>query len=75
MACNLKTAGRRAKWSDIWDSMVVVTLMCSAFDILVFEVIWGLFGAFVSEWNETRKRLAVEQNGVKVGTRGIVVCI
>ncbi len=41
------------------------------FDLLVFEVIFGSFGALVSKWPETRKWLTVEQN-VKFGLLVIV---
>ena len=50
----------------IWDT----------FDLLVFKVILGSFGAFVLKWPVTRKRLAAEQNGVKLGTgREVMTCI
>ncbi len=39
------------------------------FDHLVFKMIWGSFGALVSKLPVTRKRLAVEKNGVKFGAR------
>ncbi len=50
--------------------MVFVTCIWGTFDLLVFKVILGLFSALVSKWPVTRKTLAVEENEVKVGTRG-----
>ncbi len=38
---------------------------------LVFKVISGSFGALVSKWPVSGKRLAVERNGVKFGSRGL----
>ncbi len=38
--------------------------------LLVFNVILGSFGAPVSKWSATPKRLIVERNGVKFGTQG-----
>ncbi len=32
---------------------------------LVFKAIWRAFSALISKWTVTRKRLAVEQNGLK----------
>ncbi len=43
------------------------------YDLLAFRVILEPFGALVSKWPLTRKWLAVEQNGVKFETRGVVV--
>ncbi len=51
-----KTAGRRAKQCEIWDSGG----SCSTIDLLVFNAISGSFRALVSKWPVTRKRLAVE---------------
>ena len=36
------------------------------FDLLVFKAILMSFGAFVSEWTGTRKRLAIERNRVNL---------
>ncbi len=49
MACNLRMASRTAKRSEIWDSEVVVTCntYTGTFDLLVFVVILGSFGALV----------------------------
>ena len=67
----LKTAGRRANRSEIWDSGTLVKYMWCTFDLIVFKVIWRSFGAaLVSKWHLTRKRLVVERNGVKFETLG-----
>ncbi len=58
----------RAKKSEIWNSGIVVTCIWGIFDLLVFNVIFRLFGALVSKWPVTRKQLVVDQNGVKIGT-------
>ncbi len=44
--------------------------MSNTFDLLVFTVILGLFGALVSIGPVTRKQLSVERNGVKFGIQG-----
>ena len=41
-------------------TQIVVTCIWSTFDLLVFSVIFGSFGALVSKWSVTQKRLAVE---------------
>ncbi len=69
MASNSKTGDRRGvkfvtrEYLYKWDT----------FDLLVFKVILGSFCAPVSNRPITRKRLAVEQTGVKFGFRGWVV--
>ena len=41
------------------------------FDLSVFKVILGSFGALASKWPVTQKRLALEEeNGVKFGSQG-----
>ncbi len=42
--------------------------ICGVFDLYVFRVILGSLGALVSKWPGAQK-LAVEQKGVKFGTR------
>ncbi len=69
-ACNSKTAGRRAKRSEIWDLAIVVVCIWDIFCLLVFKVMLGSSSEFVSKWPLTRKQLAVERNGVKSGTCG-----
>ena len=54
MPCNSKTAGRRAKRLEIWDSALVEQIW-DTFDFLLFKVTWWLFGALVlndlnSQW-------------------------
>ncbi len=71
MACNSGMAGRRAKQSEIWDSKVMC--MSDTFDLRVFNVILGSFGALVSTWPVTRRQLSVERNGVKFGIQGSYV--
>ena len=67
MACNSKTAHRRAKRSAIWDSWILVTYIRGTYDLIVFKVILGSFGAIVSKWPVSQKGLVVERNGVKLG--------
>ncbi len=43
MACNTKTAGRRGKWSEIWDAGTLLTHIWDTYDLVVFEVILGSF--------------------------------
>ncbi len=43
-------AGCRAKRTEIWDSGILVTHIWSTFDLVVFNVILGSFGALVSKW-------------------------
>ncbi len=64
---NSKMAGRRAKWSEMWDSWILVTQIWATFDLVGFEVILGSFGALVSKWPLTRKWLVVERHEVKGG--------
>ncbi len=40
------------------------------FDLLVFKVNWGSFGALVSKWPVTQKQVSVEKSGVTIGTQG-----
>ena len=60
MACNSKMAGRRANKSEIGDVGVVDACIWGTFDLLVFRVILGSFGAIVSKWHVPQKRLSVE---------------
>ena len=64
-------AGRKAKRSEIWDSGTLVTHTCIwvHFGLVVFMVTLGSFSVLVSNWAITSKRLVVEPNGVKFGTR------
>ncbi len=68
--CILKTAGRIAKRSEIWDSGKIVTHIWSTFDLVVFKVFLGSFGALVSKWPIAPKSLIVERNGLKFGLQG-----
>ena len=70
-------AGRRAKWTDIWETwvQVPVTHIWGTLDLIVFKVILGLFGALVWKWSVTRKRLALGQNWVKFGSGVGVECV
>ena len=49
MASYLKTARRscRAKRIESWEPGVIVKGIVGTFDLLVFKVIWGSFGALV----------------------------
>ncbi len=40
------------------------------FDLVVFKVILGSFGALSLNWSITGKRLVIEQNGMKLETHG-----
>ncbi len=70
MASNSKMADRTAIWGEIWDSGVVAKCIWGTFDLLVFNGIWGSFGALVSGWSVPRKRLSIKRNGMNFGTRG-----
>ena len=116
MTCISKTAGHRAKRTEIWDSGILVVHIWGIFDLVGFKVIWCncLKIAWISKttgcrakWTESwdlwmlvthmeyiwlsrvqgpfeghslhlsqkilpvsQKRLVIEQNGVKFGTRG-----
>ncbi len=63
MACNPRTAGHRAKWSNIWDSGISLTHIWGTYDLVVFEVTFEPFSAFVSKWHVTRKRLVWSRKG------------
>ncbi len=71
----LKRAGRRAKRGEIWDSGTQVTFTWRTFDLVVFEVILGSFGALCLKWPVTRKRLVVERKRVKFETLGQLLYI
>ncbi len=43
MACNTKTAGHRAKWSESWDSVTLVKYKCDDNDFVAFDI-WSYFG-------------------------------
>ncbi len=47
-------AGFRAKQTEIWHLGILVTHICGVTLTLVFKVIWGSFGAFVSKWPVTQ---------------------
>ncbi len=49
IACVSKTAGRRVKRSEIWDSWILVTHVCDTFDLVGFKVILGSFGTLFSK--------------------------
>ncbi len=40
MVCNSKTASHRAKWSEIWESWVVVTCIWGSFNLLAFNLVY-----------------------------------
>ncbi len=66
-ACNSKTTGHRAKWTEIGDSGTLVvdiwgTFYCRYMGyLLLFRDVLGSFGVLVS-------RLVVKQNGLEFGT-------
>ena len=53
-------AGRRVKRIEIWDSWILVAHVWGTFDLVGFEVILGSFGAVVSKWPVTQKRLLLQ---------------
>ena len=62
-----ETASRGAKWSEICGPGVLVKHRWGIFDTLVFKVIWGSFGAYVSKHHVKSKRLAVaEEKWIKI---------
>ena len=65
MTCNSTRAGFRVKASEIWDPGRVVTCIMGTSDLLVLNAILRSFGALVSKSRVTRKRLTIEQNGLK----------
>ncbi len=44
-------------------------ILAGIFDIIVFQVILGLFGALVSKYPVTLKQVSVEKSGVKFGSQ------
>ncbi len=48
-------AGRRMKQTEIRDLGTVVTHIWGTFDLVVFKVISGSFGALVSKWPVIQK--------------------
>ncbi len=46
-----KAVGRIGKWGEIWDSVTLVTHIYGTFDLVVFNVILGSFGALVSKYS------------------------
>ncbi len=52
-----------------WD--VLVTLVTCIWGKFLFKVILRSFGALVSKWPATLKRMAVEQSGVKFGVKSV----
>ncbi len=62
MVCHSKRAGCRAKWSENRDSGNLLTHIWGTFDLVVFIVIWGSFGALVSKCNS--KTAVIEQKSV-----------
>ncbi len=65
----VETGGHRVKRTKIWDWGTLVTHVWCTFDLVVFQVILESCSALVSKWPVIRKRLVVEQNGVKFETR------
>ncbi len=47
MASILEMANHRAKWSEIYDSEVLVEHIWDNFDLVIFNIILGSFGALV----------------------------
>ena len=75
-ACVSKMAGRRAKWSEIWASVVSIQCTQGTFALKSFKVILGSLGAFpIFEKPISRKRLVVEWSGVKFGSQDWVFSV
>ncbi len=66
MACNFKTACCRQRNSEIWDFRG----NCSTFDLQVFKIILSYSVHLSQNGLQIEKKLAVEQNGVKMGLVG-----
>ena len=64
LACNVKTDLHRAKRIDTSNSRSVLKHTWGSLG-LVFNVILGSFGVFITKWHVTRKRLVIEENGVQ----------
>ena len=47
MAINSKTAGRRAKLTEVWDSGTLVSHIYGGFDLVVFTDILLPFGVYI----------------------------
>ncbi len=60
MACNSKTAGRRAKQVQ-FDTRGQLLYNIGWFDVVGFKVNFGTFGALVLKWPVSRKRLCLEK--------------
>ncbi len=61
MTCNLKTEARGGGGGSG---------ATSRGDIVAFKVILGSFGACISKWPLTLKRLSLERNGLRFETHG-----
>ncbi len=70
-AWNSKTAVYRVKRSEIWKLWAITLCVCVSFDVLVFQVILGLFGEFVSKWLLTQKLLSLKPKWLKFGSCGL----
>ncbi len=67
MACNSKADHFRVKAKGIeTGARVLVEHIWCTFDLVVFNVIWGSFGAPVSKWTVSLKWLTVKQNGLNL---------
>ncbi len=64
MACNSKTSAVIEKRSEIRNSMVVVTCKWGTFDLLVFKVIQGSFGALISIYNSETASPRAKRSGI-----------
>ncbi len=54
---------------QFWTRGIQVTCMLRIFDLILFKGILRSFGALVSKWPITRKRLAIEWKGLKFETQ------
>ncbi len=67
MPCSSKSVDHKAKGIEIGDLGEFVEDIWGILTLVVFNVIWGSFGALLS--GPYTKRLAVEQNGFQFGTQ------
>ena len=56
----LEMANRSAEQSEIWDLERTSGRCMGTFELIVFKVILGSLGAFVSKWHVTRKWLTLQ---------------
>ncbi len=59
--CISKTAGQRAKLTEIWElDITSYAYIWGTFDLVWFKVLLGSFGALASKWPVSQKQLVIE---------------